>query len=78
MLAHGCDCRGAYDKAVEEEGWVDKYAVDVTRYIDMHVRFSLFPHICILLIIVAGGAKLLFRYAFPSNPGKSDKRLMEA
>jgi stearoyl-CoA desaturase (Delta-9 desaturase) len=77
MLAHGRDDRGAYDKAVEEDGWlgptwteaeleahvkesdacivlIDKYAVDVTRYIDMHVRFSPFPHIWNLLIMVAG------------------------
>jgi stearoyl-CoA desaturase (Delta-9 desaturase) len=76
MLAHERDRRGAYESAIEEEGWVgptwteaeleayvkesdafivliDKYAVDVTRYIDMHVRFSLFPHICNLLTIVA-------------------------
>jgi hypothetical protein len=28
---------------------IDKYALDVTRYIDIHVRFSLFPHIWNLL-----------------------------
>jgi stearoyl-CoA desaturase (Delta-9 desaturase) len=32
---------------------IDKYAVDVTRYIDIHVRFSLFPHFWNLLTIVA-------------------------
>ncbi|KAH9973270.1 hypothetical protein BGW80DRAFT_1171928 [Lactifluus volemus] len=38
---------------------IDKYAVDVTRYIDIH----------------PGGARLLRNYAFPINPqaGKSDK-----
>jgi stearoyl-CoA desaturase (Delta-9 desaturase) len=32
---------------------IDKYVLDVTRYIDIHVRFSLFPHFGNLLTIVA-------------------------
>jgi stearoyl-CoA desaturase (Delta-9 desaturase) len=32
---------------------IDKYALDVTKYIDMHVRFSVLLHIWNLLTIVA-------------------------
>jgi hypothetical protein len=81
MLALGRDDRGAYDKAVDEEEWVGPTwrmhrlnAVDVTGYIDTHVRLSLFPHIWDLLTFVAW-LPILARVA---SGGRRTGRSMEA
>jgi stearoyl-CoA desaturase (Delta-9 desaturase) len=57
---------------------LDEYAVDVTGYIDVHVRFSLSFHFGIRSLVQPGGARLLRNYAFPINPGEENDRWKEA
>jgi stearoyl-CoA desaturase (Delta-9 desaturase) len=57
---------------------LDEYAVDVTGYIDVHVRFLPFLTFVICSLVQPGGARLLRNYAFPINPGEENDRWKEA
>lgn len=58
---------------------IDGYAVDVTEYVDAHVRFlSSFLESAICSLMQPGGARLFRGYAFPINPEGGNKRWKEA